>query len=455
MHRIKNKIEESLIEKYNVPAPRYTSYPTVPFWENDVSEEIWRSALKNTFLLENTINGISLYIHLPYCESLCTYCGCNTRITVNHSVELPYIEAVIEEWKLYQDLFVHKPVISEIHLGGGTPAFFSPENLGKLLHDILKNSVVHPQYNFSFEAHPKNTSLEHLKVLFGFGFKRISIGVQDLDEKILRSIHRDQTFEQVKECVENARAIGFTSVNFDLIYGLPFQTINTQKKTLNKIMELLPDRVAYYSYAHVPWLKKAQRSFTEEDLPANEDKLNLYFLGKELFNKAGLSDIGMDHFALSSDELFLAQKNNKLHRNFMGFTTTQSKLLIGLGVSAISDAWFAYIQNNKTIEGYFKEINNKKFAIHNGHLLTEIDLLVRKKILDLMCRHKTDISDFPDRNGLIKRLEKYKTDDLIEMNDMKIMITEKGKQFIRNICMELDLRLKEKKMGEQLFSKVV
>lgn len=452
MHPEKNNSDRELILKYNVPAPRYTSYPTVPFWENNVEQDHWKKAVRDSFRKENSSNGISLYIHLPYCESLCTYCGCNTRITVNHNVETPYIETLLQEWKLYVNLFSEKPVISEIHLGGGTPAFFSPSNLEKLISGILIDSDVHADYCFSFEAHPSNTTSAHLQTLYRLGFRRISIGVQDTDEKILKAIHRKQTFEQIKNLVNSARKAGYTSVNFDLIYGLPFQTTASQKENLKKILSLKPDRIAYYSYAHVPWLKKAQRSFTEADLPVPEEKLNLYFLGKKIFSEAGYSDIGMDHFALPSDELFSAAENKKLHRNFMGYTTTSSKLLIGLGVSAISDSWDTFIQNKKTIEEYSDEIRKGNFAIHNGHRLNENDLLLRKKILELMCNSETSVADLPDKSGLLKRLGIFVQDDLVRVENNTVKITEKGKQFIRNICMQFDERLISRENNQQLFS---
>lgn len=447
-------MNRELILKYNVPAPRYTSYPTVPFWKNNLTEANWKNSATSAFHSENKENGISLYIHLPYCESLCTYCGCNTRITVNHNVEKPYIETLLKEWKMYVKLFYEKPVISEIHLGGGTPAFFSAENLHCLVSGILADSEIHTAHSFSFEAHPGNTTRQHLNTLFSLGFRRISIGVQDADEKVLQAIHRKQTWQQVQSLAEDARKTGFTSVNFDIVYGLPFQNAETQKKLLEKIISLHPERIAYYSYAHVPWIKKAQRSFTENDLPSAEIKMELYLLGKEMLLRKGYEDIGMDHFALPADELSVASKNKTLHRNFMGYTTTSSKLLIGLGVSAISDSWTAFKQNDKIIENWMEKINAGKYSVQNGHLLTKHDLAIRKKILELMCRFETDISS-TEQNELRVRMGKYVKDGLMEWAGSQIIVTEKGKQFIRNICMELDDYLPRTENDRQLFSKAV
>ena len=292
-----------LVSKYNIQAPRYTSYPTVPYWDNTMNEAKWVQHIKNAFVKYNK-EGISLYIHLPYCESLCTYCACNTRITVNHKVEVPYIESLLKEWQLYLNQFESKPLIKEIHLGGGTPTFFSPENLTHLLSSILKTVDVAKDYDFSFEGHPGNTTKAHLQALFNLGFKRVSFGIQDFDEKVQDTINRYQTFEEVDQVINDAREIGYTSINFDLVYGLPYQTVESINDTITKIISLKPERIAFYSYAHVPWLKPGQRKYSEKDLPADSYKRSLYEEGKKLFLLANYSDIGMDHFALPNDSLF-------------------------------------------------------------------------------------------------------------------------------------------------------
>ena len=231
-----------LVRKYNQPVPRYTSYPTVPFWYDNIDKEKWKEKFARQFDKQNAANGISIYIHLPFCESLCTYCGCNKKITQNHSVEEEYLAAIEKEWKLYRRLMSQTPVIREIHLGGGTPTFFSPQNLKRLLDAILKYSIVHPQHEFSIEGHPNNTTKQHLKLLYSLGFRRISYGVQDLDPEVQRVINRIQPFENVKQATENARAAGFRSVNFDLIYGLPLQNIQSIENTINQVITLKPDR---------------------------------------------------------------------------------------------------------------------------------------------------------------------------------------------------------------------
>ncbi len=438
-----------LVSKYNIQAPRYTSYPTVPYWDNQLDEGQWKAELQHSFLKHNA-DGLSLYIHLPYCESLCTYCACTTRITVNHKVELPYIESVLKEWQLYLNTFQEKPLIKEIHLGGGTPTFFAPENLYYLLSSILKTVTIAKDHDFSFEGHPSNTTTTHLDSLYSLGFRRVSFGIQDFDEKVQDTINRYQTFEEVNTVVEHARKIGYTSINFDLVYGLPYQTVATIKDTIHKIISLKPERIAFYSYAHVPWLKPGQRKYSEKDLPADAYKRSLYSEGKELFTAAKYLDIGMDHFALPNDSLFDAFEKGQLHRNFMGYTTNTTKLLVGLGCSAISDTWGGFAQNIKVVEEYQKVVNEGVFPIFRGHLLTDEDLIIRQHILNLMCKHETNLDDYFYEAK--ERFDEFVKDGLVEVANGKILITEVGKLFLRNICLAYDKRYWKKVPEGNLFS---
>jgi len=299
-------ITTGLLQKYDVAVPRYTSYPTVPYWKENIDQQQWLSVFEDSFDKANSKDGISLYIHLPFCESLCTYCGCNKKITTNHSVEEDYLATIEKEFLLYLELLKEKPVIREIHLGGGTPTFFSPENLSRLINFIKQYSIIHPRHEFSIEGHPNNTTTKHLEALFELGFRRISYGVQDNDPEVQRIINRIQPLENVKKATDTARETGFESVNFDLIYGLPKQTLQSITKTFEQVLELKPDRIAFYSYAHVPWTSRGQRLFDELDLPSPEEKIQLYLKGKEILMNAGYTDIGMDHFALSTDTLYAA-----------------------------------------------------------------------------------------------------------------------------------------------------
>ena len=410
--------------------------------------------------------GISLYVHLPFCENLCTYCGCNTRITKNHRVEEPYLLAVLKEWKMYREIMGGKPIIREIHLGGGTPTFFSPENLHRLVYGILEDADIHPKAEFSFEGHPANTTEAHLQTLYDLGFSRLSLGIQDFDPKVQFIIHREQSFEQVKSVTEQARKIGYTSVNYDLIYGLPLQTMEGLINTINLVAQLMPDRIAFYSYAHVPWVKPGQRRFTELDLPGTELKSKLYETGRRMLKIYGYIEIGMDHFALPNDKLCLAEHSGELHRNFMGYTHQHTQLLIGLGVSSISDSWYAFAQNVKVVEEYISLVNDNPelghkgtFAVFKGHILTGDDLIIRKHILNIMCKGGTtwgrQLETCPSLFGVLERLKPLDDDGLIELDSLGLKVTPLGKRFLRNICMALDARLWADKPATQLFSMAI
>ncbi len=435
---------ESLIKKYDVPVPRYTSYPTVPYWDtSSFSTAKWLDALKRSFHESNDSRGISLYIHLPFCESLCTYCACNTRITRNHQVEIGYIRSLLKEWEMYRKVFGRTPVMRELHLGGGTPTFFSPRNLKWLVSYLLEGVIVHPGHEFSFEGHPNNTTAEHLEVLSKLGFRRVSFGVQDLDPLVQRAINRVQPFENLRSVTLASRDAGFSSVGFDLIYGLPFQTVDTVTATFKKVLSLRPDRVSFYSYAHVPWLRPGQRGYEDADLPTDVAKRKLYETGRMLLKAEGYEDIGMDHFALSHDSLYKAHQNGKLHRNFMGYTTTHTDLLIGLGASAISDAGYAYAQNWKKVEDYANALSADKLPVFKGHLQTAEDRLVKKCIIDLACNgviRQENLVALNDKT-LLETLFAFCNEGILRANLDGFQLTDEGRAFLRNVCAALDRRL--------------
>lgn len=446
------------MSKYNIPGPRYTSYPTVPYWDSeDFTEKQWVRSFQQAFAETTAEEGISLYIHLPYCESLCTFCGCNKRITKNHAVETPYISSVLKEWALYLARLPKVPVIKEIHLGGGTPTFFSPSSLQTLINGILSTSHQHPHASFSFEGHPNNTTYDHLKALKDLGFNRVSYGIQDFDPVVQEAIHRHQSFEKVKQVTEWSKELGYTSINYDLVYGLPFQTSTSVIDTIEKVKLLQPDRIAFYSYAHVPWIKgNGQRKFSEADLPKDEEKRALYELGRDMLTQMGLVEIGMDHFATREDELYASAINGHLHRNFMGYTASSTKLMIGLGVSSISDSWYRFAQNFKDIESYQDAVESGFLPVFRGHLLTDEDLVIRKHILELMCQFKTELDDTTlSYESIIDRLAEPLHDGLIEVAETTVAITEKGRPFLRNVCMAFDKRLWRKQPETQLFSSTI
>ncbi len=446
-----------LIQKYNVPVPRYTSYPTVPLWADDLYEESWLELVKKAYGDFGDEEGITLYIHLPYCESLCTYCGCNKRITKNHTVETPFIASIIKEWSKYLQILGTKPKLAGIHLGGGTPTFFSPESLQEMLMYILENAKVMPNAEFSFEGHPNNTTRGHLQTLFDLGFRRVSYGIQDFNLDVQKAIHRIQPFEKVKQATDVAREIGYESVNFDLIYGLPHQTLDSIKDTFEKVSLLQPDRIAYYSYAHLPSTFPAQKSF-EGFLPKESEKRSLYEKGKGILKSMGYLEVGMDHFALPKDPLYVAKQEKTLHRNFMGYTTSPSKILIGLGNSSISDIYYAYAQNIKVIEPYKEQIEKGHFAITRGHIMSEEDISNRNLILQLICNQEAnweasffeniEISNF-------NQLTTFEKEGLLAFDEDGIQILEAGMPFIRNVCMLFDRRMQEKEQNQFQFSKAI
>lgn len=451
----------SLIQKYNIPGPRYTSYPTIPFWDIDsFSGKKWEATVRNSFSESNSEQGISLYIHLPFCENMCTFCGCHKRITKRHDVEVPYIKTLLKEWSLYLELFDERPVIKELHLGGGTPTFFSPEHLTMLINGLFRKADKAKEYEFSFEGHPNNTTREHLQALYDVGFRRVSFGVQDYNDTVQKAINRVQSFENVKNVTDWAREIGYTSIGHDIIFGLPHQTLEHVLETIEKTKALMPDRLAFYSYAHVPWLKgNGQRGYKDSDLPSAEQKRQQYEAGKLELAKAGYVEIGMDHFALETDSLYYSLQDKKLHRNFMGYTASKTQLMVGLGASSISDSWYGFAQNVKGIEEYQHLVENDIIPIFRGHILSDDDMVIRKHILNLMCQLETiwihESMQFKTLPNIMDRLKEMKDDGLLEMTSYQLRITEKGRPFVRNICMAFDLKLHEKTPETRLFSMTI
>ena len=446
----------SLIKKYDVAIPRYTSYPTVPYWKTE--EEGAQKWMNHTVQALNRNGAISLYVHLPYCEKMCTYCGCNKHITKNHLVEKPYIEAVLKEWQMYLNAFEQTPEVVEIHLGGGTPTFFSPENLVHLIQGILEASAPVARRDMSFEAHPNSTSYEHLRALREIGFNRVSLGVQDFDARIMGIINRDQTEEEVEQVTHWARKLGYQSINYDLIYGLPLQNLENIKYNLRKVKELAPDRIAFYSYAHIPAVKPGQRAYNEDDLPSTEMKYALYQEAKRSFAELGYVDIGMDHFALPTDELAVSMLHNRLHRNFMGYTSHHTELNIGLGVSAISDSWDAYAQNEKVTARYIQSVNRGNLPpVFKNHFLTERDQMIRRKILNLICLLQCfwhpGVAIWSEKAH--REFLELEDDGLLKIFPKQIKVTPRGQIFLRNICAVLDYRMKSTKLERPTFSKAV
>lgn len=451
----------SLFQKYNVPGPRYTSYPTVPYWEDSsYSYEKWLDSVRTSFTESNSTQGISLYIHLPFCESLCTFCGCHKHITKRHEMEDPYIQNVLKEWRLYLAMLPSRPRIKEIHLGGGTPTFFSPENLQYLIDQIFEGADRAEGFQFSFEGHPNNTTREHLQRLYDLGFTRVSYGVQDYSPEVQKAIHRIQPFANVERVTLQAREIGYSSISHDLVFGLPFQKEEDMRYTIDCTNRLRPDRISFYSYAHVPWVKgTGQRGFDENDLPTPDQKRHLYEIGKQQLLDNGYIEIGMDHFALPSDEMYESFIRGTLHRNFMGYTASKTQLMIGLGISAISDSWYGFAQNVKTIKEYEEVLSQDRIPVYRGHILSEEDLILRRHILNLMCQFHTSWEapqlQFVEAEEVKMRLSEMEKDGLIHILPQGIEVTDVGKPFVRNICMAFDLRLQRNVPTTRIFSMTI
>lgn len=456
-------LNDHLLSKYNVPVPRYTSYPTVPYWDaNTFSKQKWIDSLTNGIEhgQERKECGLSLYVHLPFCESMCTFCGCTKRITKNHLVEVPYIKALLRELQLYIDILGQKPIVKQLHLGGGTPTFFSDKNLEYFLSSLFKMVDRAEYIEFSFEGHPNNTTDAHLKMFRRHGFTRVCYGVQDYNTRVQKAINRIQSFENVKSVTINARKQGFTSVGHDIIYGLPFQRTTDVINTIEQTVNLRPDRIAFYSYAHVPWIKgNGQRGYNESDLPSTSEKIRQHDIGKKILLQSGYREIGMDHFALNKDELYKAKKTGSLHRNFMGYTPSKTHVMIGLGVSAIGDSWFGFAQNVKTLKEYYNLLNNGQLPLFRGHILSREDLRIRQHILNLMCHFETSWNNqwmkTHDMIAIIDDLRELECDGLVILEKNGIKVTEIGKPFIRNICLCFDLRLKRQKPETKVFSMTV
>lgn len=451
------QLADPLVAKYDVAGPRYTSYPTVPYWEATPTEAQWLECVQRA-LVEGAEHGAALYVHIPFCRALCTFCGCNTRITRSHSFVGPYVQAVLAEIDLYlQRLGRSRLQFGELHFGGGTPTFLTGEELSDLLAGLEQRIEPRGAAVSSIEVDPRVTSREQLEILARHGFRRISLGVQDFDPRVQDIVNRVQSEQQVREVTEAARALGYDSVNFDLIYGLPLQTRASVEATMDAVCRMRPDRIALYGYAHVPWIKPGQRRFTEADLPQGADKRALYELGRERLEREGYREIGLDHFALESDSLWRASQDGSLHRNFMGYTAAFTRPLLGVGVSSIGDAGDAFVQNEKDMQRYQERVAAGELPIQRGHLLDAEDQVLRRHILRLMTRMATRW-DAPEDNtaylaSVTQRLAEPAADGLVELDAHGVRVTEKGRGFLRNICMAFDARLARRAPDRALFSR--
>jgi oxygen-independent coproporphyrinogen-3 oxidase len=441
----------SYFAKYDVPAPRYTSYPTTPYWSDSPSGQEWLACLNDA--VDKPESSWSMYIHVPFCESLCTFCGCHKTITKNHRVELPYLNHLLSEFKIYLERvpeLKNRP-LRVLHLGGGTPTFLSPDNLKRLVEPLLSQVQIDPSLEASIEIDPRRAEKAQLEVLRKLGFNRVSLGVQDFNAEVQRLINRIQSFEVTKRVFDWSRELGYESINLDLIYGLPGQNLDFIEKTVERTLTLRPDRIALYSFALVPWIKPQQRIFKDEDIPVGKEKRDLYEKARAMLLAGGYEEIGMDHFALTNDALAKASHSKRLHRNFMGYTDLHTDILLGLGVSSISETPTCFHQNEKLLPQYERSLAKGLVPTLQGHKLSDEDQRQRQQILQLMTEghvallpsQKSDIESF---------LSEMIKDGLVEFEGTLLKMTEAGKPFLRNACMALDTRMRNKNLGAKIFS---
>jgi oxygen-independent coproporphyrinogen-3 oxidase len=455
------KVSDAFLEKYNRPGPRYTSYPTAPVWKEDFGPD----DLEKYFARADELGTpASLYMHLPFCESLCLFCACNVSIQKDKSVAIPYLAALKSEIEhVASRVSRNRPVI-QFHWGGGTPTYLSPGQLEDLFAFTRERFSLAPDAEIGLEVDPRVTSREHLETLRRLGFNRLSMGIQDFEPKVQQTIHRVQPYEMTRDLIAAARELGFASLNIDLIYGLPHQTAETFRTTIAQALTLKPDRVAMFSYAHVPWLKKQQGSF-QAHLPEGREKFAIFRAGLESFLDAGYLYIGMDHFALPGDELAVAQQNRTLHRNFQGYTTKAGADLYGMGVSAISSVAGAYAQNWREIPAYQAAAKERGIATMRGYRLSQDDEIRRSVIGRLLCHtviFKREIDrefhiEFDDYFAAeLERLTEPRDEGLVTFDANEIRVTPLGRIFIRNIAMVFDRYLHEQQMDKRpLFSKTL
>ncbi len=444
-----------LFAKYDVPVPRYTSYPTVPEWRVTPTTDEWTQSLSTA--LEGTDSTLSLYLHLPFCESLCTFCGCNTVITRDHGRAGPYVDLLFRELDEYLKrvpALAARPVC-QMHLGGGTPTFLSPELLAELVDGVFARLTrTSGGFEGSVEADPRVTTAAHLETLRERGFTRLSLGVQDFNAETQRLVNRIQSEELVGGLVTHARAAGYESINFDLIYGLPGQTEETMRHTAEQVLGLHPDRMAVYSFARVPWIKPQQRKFKDEQIPVGAAKRALYEVIRGPLLGSGYVELGMDHFARPQDGLARAAAAGTMHRNFQGYTERRTTALLGLGVSAISETPDCYHQNEKIITVYERRINQGEIPTLRGHRLSDDDRRRREKILSLMTTFHVslDADEVDDARAFLAPLI---DDGVVSIVEGELSIPVHGRPFLRNVAALFDVHLRNSQPTGPLYSRAV
>ena len=455
-------VSTETLKKYDVSGPRYTSYPTADRFVEAFTQDAYMLALEQRRAIAAT-QPLSIYVHIPFCESLCFFCACNKIVTKHHERSAEYLRYLNREIDLHIEHLGAGQTISQLHLGGGSPTFFSDEELAELMSMLKRNFVFSPSGEYSIEVDPRTVNAQRLKHLAELGFNRLSFGVQDFDPEVQKAVHRIQPAEQVFSLVEAARRYQFESVNVDLIYGLPMQTPESFKRTLAQVVELRPNRIALYGYAHLPERFKPQRRISEYELPAAADKISMLGSALKAFIDAGYVYVGMDHFALPDDDLAIAKRQGRLHRNFQGYSTQPDCDLISLGVSAIGRVGGTYSQNAKTIEEYYDHLNHGRFPVVRGLALSRDDIVRRAVIMAIMCQGALQYESielaymldfkkyFADEMVALKALEKT---DMLVLEEDGLQVTDTGWFFVRAVAMVFDKHLQTDR-NRARFSKIL
>jgi oxygen-independent coproporphyrinogen-3 oxidase len=455
-------VSTETLKKYDVSGPRYTSYPTADRFVEAFTQDAYKLALEQRRAIAAT-QPLSIYVHIPFCESLCFFCACNKIVTKHHERSAEYLRYLNREIDLHIEHLGSGQTISQLHLGGGSPTFFSDEELAELMSMLKRNFVFSPSGEYSIEVDPRTVNEQRLKHLADLGFNRLSFGVQDFDSEVQKAVHRIQPAEQVFSLMEAARRYQFESVNVDLIYGLPMQTPESFKRTLAQVVELRPNRIALYGYAHLPERFKPQRRISEYELPAAADKITMLGSALKAFIDAGYVYVGMDHFALPDDDLAIAKRQGRLHRNFQGYSTQPDCDLISLGVSAIGRVGGTYSQNAKTIEEYYDHLNHGRFPVVRGLALSRDDIVRRAVIMAIMCQGALQYESielaymldfkryFADEMAALKALEKT---DMLVLEEDGLHVTDTGWFFVRAVAMVFDKHLQTDR-NRARFSKIL
>ncbi len=442
-----------LLQKYDRPGPRYTSYPTAVEFHDGVGAAAYADHLDAAAARSGPLG---FYLHLPFCEERCLFCGCNVVITKRRDIAARYLDHLTNEIAHVGDRLNRTRPIAQYHWGGGTPTYYAPDELRRIHAAVTAHFDFEPDAEMAIEVDPRVTTSAHLEVLRELGFNRLSMGVQDFDESVQEAIGRIQPHEMTVELVARARELGFDSVNIDLIYGLPRQMPHGFEHTLELVSDLRPDRIALYSYAHVPWLKGHQRKIVESEMPPPAIKLGLYQSALDTFRAHGYHAIGMDHFALPDDAMTLAAEAGTLGRNFMGYTVKHASDLIACGVSGIGEVDGAYFQNRRKLIDYERAIDDAGLAVDRGYLLTDDDRVRRAVIASIMCSFRVDLADHEtDFTNELAALQPMVEDGLVTIDGKRISITETGRLFVRNVCMEFDAHLRRHRDDKQRFSRTV